>query len=61
MIRGLEAKIKDSIYSPCTSLWLASSHYKSSQVYFIVTFKMRKRKQQKTIQSPCQPYLIASL
>jgi len=25
---------------------------KSSQVYFIATFKMRKRKQRKTIQSP---------
>jgi len=34
---------------------------KSSQVYFIAIFKMRKKKQRKTIQSPSQPYLIASL
>jgi len=29
----------------------------SSQVYFIATFKTRKRKQRKIIQSPSQPYL----
>jgi len=30
---------------------------KSSQVYFIATFKIGKRKQRKTIQSPSQLYL----
>jgi len=30
---------------------------KSSQVYFIVIFNPRKRKQRKTIQSPSQPHL----
>jgi len=30
-----------------------------SQVYFIATFKTRKRKQRKTIQSPRQPYLCS--
>jgi len=38
-----------------------SEQVKSSQVYFIATFKMRKKKQRKTIQSPSQPYLIAPL
>jgi len=32
---------------------------KSSQVYFIATFKMRKRKQRKTIQSRSQLYLYS--
>jgi len=32
---------------------------KSSQVYFIATFKMRKRKQRKTIKSPSQLYLYS--
>jgi len=31
----------------------------SSQVYFIATFKTRKRKQRKTIQSPSQLHLYS--
>jgi len=32
---------------------------KLSQVYFIATFKMRKSKRRKTIQSPSQLYLYS--